>query len=312
MRRLTENKIVLVTRETRLSELVAKYNTVQQARFYVEHLGLDFTDYLREDETYRLALTEATATLETLGLVQRVERRFLANFVFGESDTVVVLGQDGLVANTVKYLAGQPVIGVNPDTARWEGKLLPFQVADLRTIVPEVFAGQRSARAVTMAKAELNTGQKLYAVNDLFIGPKSHTSIRYSIQHEQRVEVQSSSGVIVSTGVGSTGWLRSILAGAQAITNTFTNGTHTDSPQGSFPWDANYLWFNVREPFPTKGTGVSIVSGRVTSQRPLSITSLMPENGVIFSDGLENDFLPFGSGVRAQIGIAEKTGTLVV
>ena len=30
-------------------------------------------------------------------------------------DIVVVVGQDGLVANTLKYLQGQPVIAVNPD-----------------------------------------------------------------------------------------------------------------------------------------------------------------------------------------------------
>ncbi len=35
MDRLTENKIILVVRQTRLDELVAKYNTLAQAQFYV-------------------------------------------------------------------------------------------------------------------------------------------------------------------------------------------------------------------------------------------------------------------------------------
>ena len=38
---------------TRLEELIAKYHTLAQARFYVEHLGADFADYEREHETYR-------------------------------------------------------------------------------------------------------------------------------------------------------------------------------------------------------------------------------------------------------------------
>src|SRR6516225_6523069 len=109
MNRLTDNKIVLVTRPTRLAELVVRFNTVSQARFYIEHLGADFKDYLREDETYHHALVEAQGVLGQLGRVQVIDRGFLPNFVFGPEDTIVTLGQDGLVANTIKYLNGQPL-----------------------------------------------------------------------------------------------------------------------------------------------------------------------------------------------------------
>ncbi|WP_283815061.1 MULTISPECIES: hypothetical protein [unclassified Bradyrhizobium] len=40
--------------------------------------------------------------------------------------------------------------------------------------------------------------------------------------------------------------------------------------------------------------------------------SLMPENGVIFSDGIEADRLDFNSGTEAQITVAEREGRLVV
>ena len=86
------------------------------------------------------------------------------------------LGQDGLVANTLKYLDGQHVIGLNPDPKRWDGVPLPFGVADLAGIVAEEIRGRRPVKSVTMAKATLNTGTELYAVNDLFIGPRSHIS----------------------------------------------------------------------------------------------------------------------------------------
>jgi NAD kinase len=205
MNRLTDNKVVLVTRPTRLAELVARFNTVSQARFYIEHQGADFGDYQREDETYHLALVETQTILAELGRVQTVDRAFLPNFVFAPDDIVVTLGQDGLVANTLKYLDGQPVVGVNPDPARWDGKLLPFKVHDLSKIIPEVFAHGRHTKTVTMAKATLNNGQAMYAVNDLFIGPRSHTSARYVIQSGKSSETHSSSGVIVSTGMGSTG-----------------------------------------------------------------------------------------------------------
>lgn len=332
MNRLTDNKIVLVTRPTRLAELVVRFNTVSQARFYVEHQGADFEDYLREDETYHHALVEAQGALGQLGRVQVIDRGFLPNFVFGPEDTVVTLGQDGLVANTIKYLHGQPVVGVNPDPVRWDGKLLPFKVGDLRKVVPEVFRHGRLTKSVTMAKASLNNGQAMYAVNDLFIGPKSHGSARYVIRSGEAVETQSSSGVIVSTGVGSTGWLKSLLTGAAAITQsagsvlaqrvvaeTVADGNAPPKPgpkvrfnvRTEFGWDANYLFFTVREPFPTRTTGASLVFGRVTPETPLQLESQMAENGVIFSDGIERDFLEFNSGAQAVIGIAERKGVLV-
>jgi NAD kinase len=332
MNRLTDSKIVLVTRPTRLAELVIRFNTVSQARFYVEHQGADFSDYLREDETYHRALTETQSALSQVGRVQIVDRGFLPNFVFAPDDTVVTLGQDGLVANTLKYLNGQPVVGVNPDPERWDGRLLPFRVNDLSGVMPEVVLRKRHTKSVTMAKVTLNNGQALYGVNDLFIGPKTHCSARYLIRSGEASETQSSSGVIVSTGMGSTGWLKSLLTGAAAITQSagsnlarqttaelFTTATQKTKGNGKvrlnvkteFAWDANYLFYTVREPFPTNTTGTSLVFGRVTPETPLILESRMAENGVIFSDGIEKDFLEFNSGTQAVIGIAERKGVLV-
>jgi NAD kinase len=319
MNRLTDNKIVLVTRPTRLAELVIRFNTVSQARFYVEHQGADFSDYLREDETYHRALSDTEEALGQMGRVQTVDRSFLPNFVFAPEDTVVTLGQDGLVANTLKYLDGQPVVGVNPDPERWDGRLLPFRVRDLTKLMPEVILRKRNTRSVTMAKAALNNGQTLYAINDLFIGPKTHTSARYFIRCGKAGEAHSSSGVIVSTGMGATGWLKSLLTGAGAIANATGNRGKKEQPQPGcyeravtgFKWESDYLYFTVREPFPTRTTSASLVFGRVTKENPLILESLMAENGVIFSDGIENDFLEFNSGTKAVIGIAERKGILV-
>jgi hypothetical protein len=292
--------------------LVTRFNTVQQAQFYIEHLGADFGDYLIEHRHYGEALTKAETQLREVGRVQRLDRRFVANFLFGVQDIVVVVGQDGLVANTLKYLDGQPVIGVNPDPARWDGVLLPFTVKELARVVPEVVRRRRPLRAVTMAEAVLNNGQTLQAVNDLFVGQRSHVSARYSIAIGGREERQSSSGVIVSTGLGSTGWLRSIYAGWHATTRTLLHDAVHGTDDGSFAWDADYLHYFVREPYPSRITGADIVIGRVARDEHLVLVSQMPENGVIFSDGIEADHLDFNSGTEARIGIATKQGQLVV
>lgn len=326
MSRLTENKIVLVVRETRLDGLKARFNTVSQTRFYVEKLGGDFADYEEEDRVYHDAIEAAQQQLAALGRLQVVRRAFVPNFLFGPQDVVIALGQDGLVANTLKYLDGQPLVGVNPDPARYDGQLLPFQIADLAKIVPEVFRRARPTRSVTMATASLNNGQMLHAVNDLFIGPKSHGSARYTIRHAGQAERHSSSGVVVSTGMGSTGWFSSLMAGARGISSALDatgavtaragkpiapEGTLRRAPAFRFPWSADHLYFTVREPFPSKTTGVDVVFGRVSAESPLAIESHMPERGVIFSDGVEADFLEFNSGLRAEIRVAERKGVLV-
>lgn len=312
MDRLTERKIILIVRETRLDDLISRYNTLSQAQFYVEHLGADFSDYIAEDKRYKTAITSAETILKKIGRLQVVHRKFIPNFVFGNDDVVVVLGQDGLVANTLKYLGIQPVIGVNPDPDRWDGILLPFEVRDLKQIVSEVISGQRKISEITMAMAELSDGQSMYAVNDFFIGAKTHVSARYSININGKTENHSSSGLIISTGLGSTGWLKSIIAGASGITSEVANQEIDISIEDSCSWDARHLYFSVREPFPSRSTSVSIVFGKITEYSPMILLSQMAGNGVIFSDGIECDFLEFNSGITATITVAERCGHFII
>ncbi|KDP87313.1 sugar kinase [Cupriavidus basilensis] len=299
-----DRKVVLVTRKTRLEELLARYHSLAQARFYLEHLGADISDYQREHDTYLAAREQVAAVLSRYLRRQVVDRQFLPNFLFGPDDIVVALGQDGLVANTMKYLNGQPLLGVNPDPARHDGVLLPFQAGDLARVLAEAMQDRRPARPVTMARAELSDQQVLYAVNDFFIGPRSHTSARYEVRLGTQCEVQSSSGVIVSTGLGSTAWLKSIVTGARAI-------AQADAPYQALPWDTDRLVFAVREPFPSRATDATLVYGDIPRGQQIVLRSLMPESGVIFSDGIEADFLQFNAGTEARIGVAERSGQLV-
>lgn len=305
-----DRKAVIVTRKTRLEELVSRYNTAAQAKFYVEHLGADFADIEREASSYAASLQTVEEIIKRFCRVQVVDRSYLPSFLFGPEDIVVALGQDGVVANTMKYLAGQPLIGVNPDPHRFDGVLLPFEPRDLAKVFAEVLAGRRPSRVVTMAKASLSDGQELYAVNDLFIGPKTHTSARYELSVQGKSEIQSSSGIIISTGLGSTAWFKSIVAGSWAIAKSL-GSVSKERPYQPMDWDAPYLQFAVREPFPSVTTGTSLVCGRTGGTSPLTVRSLMPENGVIFSDGIEQDFLSFNTGALATISVAERGGQLI-
>lgn len=302
------NKVVLVKRRTRYEELKKRYNTVEQARFYIEHLGADFSDYEREDAAYNFALETVRALVRPLARLQEIDREYLPNMIFGADDIVIALGQDGLVANVMKYLSGQPLIGVNPDSARFDGVLLPFEAGDLERLLPKVIKGSFSVKNVAMGKAESKDGQILYAVNDFFVGVGNHTSARYLIKYGKHVENQSSSGIIISTGFGMTGWHKSVMAEFRGLARAF-NLSPIREP--SYEWDRRELTFQVREPYPSRFTQAELVYGKVTDGESLVLTSSMSENGVVFSDGIFEDAIEFNAGMEIRISVAEQTGKLV-
>lgn len=303
------NKVVLVTRRTRLEELVRKYNTAEQARFYIEHMGADFSDYIKEDETYQKAVSAVIHGAEKYARVQRIDRDFLPNMIFGENDIVIAVGQDGLVANILKYLDGQPLIGINPDPARWDGILLPFEAGETESVLLKTLKRTGGLREITMAQASTRDGQTMLAVNDLFVGQKSHVSSRYDITWNNRRENQSSSGIIISTGLGSSGWYRSVMTQAAGIARNFGSRPFEGRGPG---WEERALVFVVREPFPSRQTQADIVYGRITEKDTFRVLSRMPENGVIFSDGMESDAIEFHAGMEITVGIAPKRGVLAV
>lgn len=307
--RASERKLILVTREVRLDDLLRRFNTKGQAKYYVESRGQSFADYEAEAANYAAAIQASVVFLQTQGILQRLDRALVPNFIFGPDDVVLCLGQDGLVANTLKYTSGQPVVGINPDPDRFDGVLLPFQVPDLVHLIPALLHEKTVERQVAFGELHLNDGRSFRAVNDFFIGPRSHTSARYFLEHGGRKERQSSSGIIVSTGMGSTAWLKSVLRGAAGIATALGLGKPFDLPPE--PWESEKLFFAVREPFPSRVSTTDIVYGEVSAAQPLVITSQMSENGVIFSDGVEDDFLEFNAGAVATIRPAERKGRLV-
>jgi len=304
------DKIVLVTRHTRLQELIERFNTRAQARFTIERAGGNFADYEQEDDVYRGSLDTLLHSLD-LGLkLQVVDRGFVPTFLFSPEDVVVTLGQDGLVANTAKYALERPIVAVNPDPSRFDGILLPFLPAKARGAIEAVLSGQAQVRQVTLAEASLSDGQRMLAFNDLFIGAQSHVSARYRLRYAERTEAQSSSGVLVSTGAGSTGWMSSVFNMAAGVA-ALIGGSGELRPL-RLEWEDPRLLFAVREPFVSRHSTAGVVAGMLQAGQQLELESLMPSGGVIFSDGVEQDFVQFNSGVVASIRASDQRARLVV
>jgi NAD kinase len=332
-----DQSIVIVVRKTRLDALTAKFSTKGQARFLVtrarmqqavasgrgkgaeleqvEQEALAEVGRVEEEgKRYQDVVAEVRGMMDFDLPVNVVDRSLVPNMVFGPRDIVVAIGQDGLVANVAKYAVGLPIVGVNPDPAAYDGILLPFEWKQARAAVQRTLEGRAKYREVSLAEAKLSDGQRLLAFNDLFIGARTHVSARYRLEASGASENQSSSGMIVSTGAGSTGWLSSMLNMAAGVMRLGggTNSGAAARPAVKMAWEDRRLVYVVREPFVSKRSGATLVSGMLPEGERLTVESMMGSEGVIFSDGVEADALAFGEGVIATIGVAPERARLVV
>lgn len=325
-------RIAVVTRETRFQGVLRRWATKGQAKFVFRNARAiaaslsanapqavalseqaadeDFDAIEHEDQNYQASIQKLVHLLDFGMPVQVIDRQYLPNFDFGLCAAVVVIGQDGLVANTAKYSLGVPIVGVNPDPARFDGELLPFQLEEARPIVHRVLKQQARVRDVTLARATLHDGQTMLAFNDLFVGVSSHVSARYQIRANGRQEEQSSSGILVCTGAGSTGWMSSVFNMACGVAGFL--GTVPPERPSSMAWEDQRLLWAVREPFVSRTTDASLVMGSLAKGEELVVESLMPSGGVIFSDGVESDFLEFNAGSIARVTVAAERARLVV
>lgn len=291
-------RVVLVTRETELQALMARHSTLGQARFFLEQRGQRVEDVVARHDTQSRAIATARAAVPEDWTFAHVERASLDRFLFAENDLVVALGQDGLVANLAKYLSGQPVFGVTPDAAAYESVLTTHDVASLSPLLRRHAAGDVDISARTMVEARVEGAGHLMALNEVFIGHRSHQSARYLLRYNGQEEFQSSSGVIFATGTGMTGWAKSI-----------TEATH--SPLVVTPTSAEGA-FLVREPWPSKHSGAQLRGGLVAEGAQISLASRINDGGVIFADGIEQDFLRFDWGTEVTLSVAAQRLNLVV
>lgn len=337
--------IAVITRDTRLSRLKSRWGTSNAALFRLEKAaanekekrrkmravrGVSFSDadlslldaevdslvqddqYQDEDRIYEQSVGQLMSEADIGYPLREVQRDMLANFHFFDPafcPAVMVIGPDGLVANAAKYVRDVPIIGVNPDPKRNDGILLPFSVTEARAAVQRVIKNSARIREVTLAEVQTNDGQQMLAFNEFFVGAGSHVSARYTLEHQGKAESQSSSGLLLSTGAGSTGWLSSVFNMATGVSRFL--GADDASPP-SLNWEDRRLLWAVREPFVSRHSSAESIAGYLDEGDQLVVSSQMPTGGVIFSDGVESDFLEFNSGSIATFGVSQQQAKLVV
>jgi hypothetical protein len=292
-------RCVLIERPTEYQELLARHGTRDQARFFLAQRGRRIEELAERHGHHRTQHQHVLATVPAEWRRASIQRDDLDRFLFEPDDVIVILGQDGLVANVSKYLNGQPVIGLNPQPGTFPGILVPHPPNAAGELMRDLHRGRARLQQRTMVSAELDDGQTLTALNEIFIGHISHQSARYTITHDGRSERQSSSGVIITTGTGATGWAASIHAERRSTI------------QMPGPEDPRLAFF-VREAWPSAITQTTLTEGVLAPEDTLSMTSELSGGAVLFGDGIETDRIHIDWGQRIDVRTADHSLQLVL
>ncbi|MBI3623080.1 NAD(+)/NADH kinase [Candidatus Pacearchaeota archaeon] len=181
----------------------------------------------------------------------------LSKSQFQEKDLIITIGGDGTFLSASHYVSSQLIMGVNSNPKRSAGFLTSINLTNLAGKLKQIHGKNYKISNYKRISARIFQKDKCIlaenALNEIYIGNSKpqHVSI-YDLKIKSGNELQKSSGILITTGTGSTAWYRSM---------------------GGKPFSklSNKLKFIVREPLNLKIHKPRIKKGQIRSDEKIEV-----------------------------------------
>ena len=210
-----------------------------------------------------------------------------------DADLIIVVGGDGTFLKTTRHVFDDtPVLPVSSDTKYNEAFYSKATPQDFAKKFEKLINGKSTTVKLPRLEAKINgKTAKALAVNEVFVGSAHpYQTSRYVLKVKRKEEFQKSSGVLITTRSGRTGWA---MSAAKKRLNVPKNG----------------LGYVVREPYSGRLTKPKLLQGVLTPQNKIKIKSSM-HRGIVVIDSSSKE-LKFTDGSKLEVTISKKTLTLV-
>ncbi len=189
-------------------------------------------------------------------------------------DLVISVGGDGTFLDASQFMFRVPLLGINSNPTESVGHFCPIVAKQLRH-----YLEKKQYQTIKVSRLRVSIDGKYQApvLNDVLITNIHPASTsRYNIQIGHRIEEQKSSGIWVSTSMGSTAAI--LGAGGKRMNDQGTK-----------------FQVKIREPYINRGVRVKMDKIILNENQKVKVLSKM-RDGVVFMDGTKrvNTFI-FGS-----------------
>ncbi len=204
---------------------------------------------------------------------------------------IISVGGDGTLLRASHFIDDEIILGVNSDIKKSEGILCYASRHDLKGKIDKILDNKFSVKNLTRANVFfVNTKKSYTGLNEIYVGSlKSYHIARYVLNYSGIEEEQKSSGIIISTGTGSTAWYGS-------------------TRKERFNLEDKELRFVVREPYFGRLSKFRIIDGKIGENKKIHIKSKMT-GGIVAVDSMTE--IPFNYGEEIEISISKKPLRLI-
>jgi NAD kinase len=124
---------------------------------------------------------------------------------------VIAIGGDGTILSASHFIKDKPILAVNSQPENSVGALTTINLENLNEKIQQIKENKHQEEKLERIQAFINDKPlDCLALNEIFLAnEKAYHISKYKIKYQNKEEEQLSSGLIFSTGTGSTAWFKS-------------------------------------------------------------------------------------------------------